>query len=189
MIDGLDEFEWQDRVKKTEWRAFLNRWTGKKKIYAFLDFDGVINVMYPPGSPQYERFAKKSAAMDFADPDCVKRFSDLCMDFDIEVIISSSWRYAGISFCYDYLVKAGMDERVKVVDATEDSFTSTREMQITNYLFAHPDYGEYLIFDDMEMDHLEKHLLHCNAHEGYTEELDAKARKILKKKGYHPKKR
>lgn len=187
MMNELDEFEWQQRVKKTDRRAFINRWTGKKKIYAFLDFDGVINVMYPPGSPQYERLAKNSGEMDFADPDCVSRFSKLCMDFDIEVIISSSWRYAGIDFCYNYLVKAGMDKRVKVVDVTEDSFTNTREMQITNYLFAHPDYGEYLIFDDIEMDHLQKHQLLCSADQGYTEALDQKARKILKRKGYHPK--
>lgn len=187
MSEELTEFQWKKRVLKTEWQAFLNRRKGKRKVYGFLDFDGVINVFYPPGSPQYERFAKKTGdELNFADPECVARISKLCLDYDIEVIISSSWRYAGIPYCRKYLLKAGLDERVKIGGVTDDGFSGSREIKITDYLFEHPDYGEYLIFDDIDMKHLGSHQLLCKADKGYTEELDQRAREILERKGYHP---
>ena len=187
MSEELSEFDWKLRVKDLELRAYINRKLGRKKICAFLDFDGVINVMYPAGAPQYERLVKQIAEdMNFADSEVVRRFSRLCLDYDMEVVITSSWRYSGLEYCRDYLIHAGMDTRVKIVGMTDDEFSSSREMKITDYLFAHPGYGEFLIFDDIDMKHLSAHQMLCKPDSGYTEALDQRARKILESKGYYP---
>jgi len=74
-----NEFEW----KWDKWRIRQimkkNRKQGVTKIDLFLDFDGVINVFLLPGTEKYEEKAKQEV-FEFADKDCVKRVSDLCLE-------------------------------------------------------------------------------------------------------------
>lgn len=161
--------------------------SSKNKFYGFLDFDGVVNVFYPPGSPQYERLlAQETIDFNFSDPGCVERFSKLCLEYDIQVVISSSWRYSGLDYCRDYLIKGGLSEDVDIIDITDiDLWSCDREMHITDYLFAHPDFTGFLIFDDLRMPHLMMNLVHCETLKGYTEEKDLEARAKLEVMIHH----
>ena len=150
-------------------------------IYLFLDFDGVINIFLLEGTPEYEKALKKEE-FDFANRDCVKRLNRLCADFpDIRIIVSSSWRYAGLAYCQDYLEKAGMDPRIRLYDTTDAATMLPREEHITGYLFDHPDFRGFIIFDDMKMKHLNHYLVRTDCLVGWDDERDAYARKILEK--------
>ena len=179
MSDNWHEIAWLAVKHKIDRNSRRNRQL--RKICAFLDMDGVVNVFYPEGTPEYAyRLEHRDDEMCMADKPGVKRLSDLFLEYGIDVVISSSWRYDGIAFCRSYLEKAGMDPTVHVVGATPCKQEGTREMHIAEYLLDHPDYAQYLIFDDMAMPHLRKHLLQCDCTQGYTEELDHRARTLLK---------
>lgn len=191
-MESVDTLKLMHALHQCERTAARNRKNGKRKIYAFLDFDGVINVFYPPGSPQYEHLvelSKQNVPFQFSDEDCLKRLSGLCLDSDIDLIISSSWRYSGLAYCKDYLVNGGMDPAVKVTGMTSDVIGKTREELILQYLQENPDYQGFLILDDMSMPHLDKYLVHCDSMHGYDEEMDQKARQILKDQGISPEER
>lgn len=180
MKKEYSEFRWRAVVRGLERKAEENRRAGRKRIYGFLDFDGVINVFHQPGTPEYERLLQQDPEhFNFADPGCVRRVSSLCTDYGIDVVISSSWRYAGLDYCRAYLIDAGMDEQVKFAGMTDDAVSGSREKKITDFLHAHNDYVQFLVFDDIYMKHLRSHLLHCDSTKGYTEELDERARRIL----------
>lgn len=150
------------------------------KIYAFLDMDGVVNVFFPEGTPEYAyRLEHQNDEMCMADRAGVKRLSKLFMQNDIYVVISSTWRLDGIDFCRTYLEKAGMDKRVHIVDGTPYMPQSSREMEIVTYLLEHQNFKQFIILDDMAMPHLKKHLLHCDCTKGYTEELHQRAERLL----------
>lgn len=188
-MESLDTLKLMHALHQCEKTAAHNRQNGRSKIYAFLDFDGVINVFYPPGSSQYEHLvelSKQNVPFQFSDEDCLKRLSSLCLDYDINLIISSSWRYSGLAYCQDYLVKGGLDKNVKVTGMTSDVIGKTREELILRYLQEHPDYSGFLILDDMPMPHLYKYLVHCDSMHGYDEKQDEKARQILQDQHLFP---
>ncbi|MBR2067020.1 MAG: hypothetical protein IJ875_01995, partial [Solobacterium sp.] len=103
----------------------------KGKIYLFLDFDGVINILGNLEDLENEE------EYDFCDAKAVKRISDLCLNFDIDIIISSSWRFSGLDFCREYLVQHGLDEKVRVSDVTQSVSLMSREEDILQYLYEH----------------------------------------------------
>lgn len=181
MKEEYTEREWRALVRRLDECGEKNRRAGVKKVYAFLDFDGVINVFHEPGTPEFERLSHQDPEhFNFADPVCVKRFSRLAADYDMDVVISSSWRYAGLKYCRSYLLQAGLDEKVRITGVTDEELHGSREKKITDYLSQRMDFAQYLIFDDILMKHLRGHLLHCDCRRGYTEELDRRARTILK---------
>lgn len=175
---SFTEEQWAERIAKIE--AIMEDNIARKvkpKIYGFLDFDGVINVFPSPGTPQYERLLEQQAKdFQFSDPDCVKRLSDFCIDYDMDIIISSSWRYSGLDFCKDYMYKGGFSKKARIIDTTDLEIDFNRELHITDYLLEHTDYLGYLIFDDLMMPHLTTHLVKCETLSGYTAERDIIAR-------------
>ena len=140
-----------------------------EKYYLFLDFDGVINLFYLPGTAKYEE-KRNMDEFEFYDRDCVARLNELCHAFPIFIVISSSWRYAGLDYCIDYLVKAGLDPAIPVVDITDMDLMRPREEEILDYLFRHPDFDGFLIFDDGDMPHLEKFHVLTDPIQGFDEE-------------------
>jgi len=173
-----NEFEW----KWDKWRIRQimkkNRKQGVTKIDLFLDFDGVINVFLLPGTEKYEEKAKQEV-FEFADRACVKRVSDLCLEKDCRIIISSSWRFAGLDYCRDYLYKAGMDERVEIADVTESDAFRARDEEIMDYLLSHQDFAGFLIFDDGRMPNLPEYEILTDPTVGYDESQDQKARAMI----------
>lgn len=159
-----------------------NRKTGEEKIYLFLDFDGVINVFYQEGTPEYKQKVKESLErFDFADRDCVKRLDKLTRDYPVEVIISSSWRFGKLKECKDYLIRAGLKNASAITDTTQTKVFQSREADIEQYLLAHPDFTGFLIFDDMNMPHLKDYLVQTDSFHGWDAERDTFARNLMKK--------
>lgn len=160
----------------------INQKKRKKKIYLFLDFDGVINVFYQEGTPEYEKKVKESRErFDFADRNCVKRLDKFCEDYPVEVIISSSWRFGKLKECIMYLKNAGLRNENAIVDTTQTKVFQSREADIEQYLLAHPDFTGFLIFDDMNMPHFQSYLVQTDSFHGWDEEKDKLARNIVRK--------
>ena len=158
-----------------------NKYREDSVIYMFLDFDGVINIFLLEGTPEYELAVSKDE-FDFANRDCVKRLNQLCHDYpQIKVVVSSSWRYAGLAYCQEYLERAGMDPSIRLHDMTDAVTNLPREEHIVDYLFSHEDFRGLIIFDDMKMKNLNEYLVQTDCLIGWNEERDAYARKILDK--------
>lgn len=159
-----------------------NQRKGTQKIDLFLDFDGVINVFYREGTPEYEKKYKEAVqTMNFADQDCVHRLDRFCQDYPVQVIISSSWRLGSLQNCIDYLKDAGLKNETAITDTTQTEVFQSRQEDISQYLIQHRDYSGFLIFDDLDMPELGKYLVHTDPYQGWNEERDAFARNIVKK--------
>ena len=154
-----------------------NRNLGRKLIYVFLDFDGVINVFREPGTPEYEEAIRKKT-FEFWDVRCIQRLNAFAKDYPIEIVVSSSWRYAGLPYCIDYLHKAGMDETVKVIDTTEIAYNKSRQTEIVEYMLAHPYFTGFLVVDDGDMPEFGENMILTHPMKGWDDEIDAKIRKI-----------
>lgn len=175
-----NDFETNKRITQVEHLLKKNRHKGIVKRCIFLDFDGVINLFYDPDTPGYEEFCKRMEnGAEWADIDCVRRFDDLVQDFDLHVIISSSWRYDGVQSCQEYLFRNGMKAIDKVIDITPSLKSGSREDEICIYLLEHPIYSDYIVLDDLPMPELGIHDIQTNLHSGYNEDCDCLARKYL----------
>lgn len=159
---------------KADFRGWLNRRRGIDKIYGFLDFDGVIN-LYNFDISDDEVVKEKARTNEFYDLDCVANLSSLCLRYDIHLVVSSSWRYSGLPYCIEYLHKAGLDPRIDVCGMTETDWGTYRVQHVVNYLLGHPDYGNYVVFDDLDMPELGKHLIHCESRTGLNQKAAAEA--------------
>ena len=155
-----------------------NRKTRDPKFYMFLDFDGVINVFFREGTPEYEEAISKEN-FEFVSRQAVDRLNLLCEEFPLTIIISSSWRFAGLPYCQEYLHNAGLDDRFTPVDLTNTEVWKLREEEITDYLFAHPDFTGFIIYDDGNMPHLLEYLVHTDPCKGLDEKKYSASRKIL----------
>ena len=177
----LTEKEWQDRLEKIQTILRENKGKNEKPIYyGFLDFDGVINVFMDPNTPEYEEIVlEKAKKFQFVNEFCMKRLSDLCEEYSIKLVISSSWRFSGVDYCRKYLINGGLNENVEVVGTTEKEFSKSREVHITDYLFEHPDFNGLIIFDDLNLPHLSSYLIHCETLKGFDAIKDSEARKLL----------
>lgn len=174
--------EYEPDLPMLEYIMHTNQKIGKKKIYLFLDFDGVINVFYQEGTPEYEKKVKESLEkFDFADRDCVKRLDAFCRDYPVKVIISSSWRFGKLKECIAYLKNAGLKNEKAIVDTTQTKVFQSREADIEQYLLVHPDFTGFLIFDDMNMPHFQSYLVQTDSFHGWDEAKDELARNIVRK--------
>ncbi len=172
----MNEFEWMLRNMKI--KKIMKNSRGSGRYYVFLDFDGVINVFCDETTEKY-RIAAETGKFDFYDEGAMKRMSQFCIDYNADVIISSSWRYAGLEYCIQYLKESGMDERVRVSGMTSTEIKDRREFQITEYLLEHPLFENYIVFDDGYMPHISDHEVLTDPMKGWDEEADRKARAIM----------
>lgn len=120
----------------------------------FLDFDGVLNYA---GWMKivYEEFKDERATSYFErharelEPSRVKMISDLALETDSAIVVSSSWRILHeLHELCDLLKAAGMDERVLPKAATPRSSKGFRGQEVIDWLQANPHYNTYVIFDD-----------------------------------------
>ena len=145
----------------------------------FLDFDGVVNVPYEYGTPEFDA-AMAQGVYDFFRPEIVERLDKLIHEFDLHVVISSSWRYSGMEFCQNSLRNAGFSEDVIIEDLTVLSEgMPPRYLEILEYLEDHPRISEILILDDIPMHGLSDYAVQTVFEDGYDEAADQKARAIL----------
>ena len=167
------------RVKQLEVRMDRNRRKGRKHRILFLDFDGVVNVPYTFGTPEYED-AMARGVYDFFRPEIVERLNRLIHEYDLKVVISSSWRWQGIDFCRNSLYEAGFDQDVAVegLTPTPEDYPP-RHQEILDYLDGVRDVTAILILDDIPMRVLSDYAVETVFDDGYTAECDTTARAIL----------
>ena len=103
------------RLSVIEQRMRENRKAGGNHRVLFLDFDGVVNVPYQYGTPEYED-AMSRGVYDFFRPEITERLNKLIHDYQLSVVISSSWRTMGVKFCQNSLLEAGFDPDVIIED-------------------------------------------------------------------------
>jgi hypothetical protein len=170
---------------KADWIEWVNRRRGVHRIYGFLDFDGVIN-LYNFDVTDDEVVKEKARNNEFYDLDCVANLNRLCLAYDIHIVISSSWRYSGIDYCSDYLHKAGLDEKIDICGMTDTDWVTHRPQHIVNYLLAHPDYSGWVVFDDLDMPQLGRHLMRCDSRRGLDQAKREEAEAYLSRIEKHP---
>ena len=166
------------RLSVIEQRMRENRKAGGNHRVLFLDFDGVVNVPYQYGTPEYED-AMSRGVYDFFRPEITERLNKLIHDYQLSVVISSSWRTMGVKFCQNSLLEAGFDTDVIIEGTTDVNSFEPRHEEILSYLEEHPDITAFLILDDIPMKELSSYAVETVFDEGYTEACDKRARTIL----------
>lgn len=169
----------EDRITAVTRQMLRNRIENRIHRVLFLDFDGVVNVPYEYGTPEFDA-AMAQGVYDFFRPEIVERLDRLIHEYDLHVVISSSWRYSGMEFCQNSLRNAGFSEDVAVEDLTVLSEgMPPRYLEILEYLEDHPRISEILILDDIPMHGLSDYAVQTVFEDGYDEAADQKARAIL----------
>ena len=169
----------EDRITAVTRQMLRNRIENRIHRVLFLDFDGVVNVPYEYGTPEFDA-AMAQGVYDFFRPEIVERLDKLIHEFDLHVVISSSWRYSGMEFCQNSLRNAGFSEDVIIEDLTVLSEgMPPRYLEILEYLEDHPRISEILILDDLPMHGLSDYAVQTVFEDGYDEAADQKARAIL----------
>ncbi len=177
-------FQQRNKVCEIEREMVENRKAGINRIALFLDYDGVINIFYREGTRAYEAFMKRDLSnLDFSDRNCMSWLSKLCSEFPISIIVSSSWRLAGVQYCQSYLDHGGYTGQAKVEDVTTVELDGPREEQIIQYLNEHPDFSDYLILDDLDMPVFGKHRITTDPYTGFDEVAYRNAVSLLKSGG------
>ncbi len=175
MTDLTNE-QWVSRLNEIDEIAKQNIAVKREeKIYCFLDFDGVINIWNRP----VVEHSIKEKEFQMLSEECVHRLSSLCQSYPIEIVISSSWRFQGLQYCQYYLLTGGLDKNIPVVGTTALDLDVDREMHITDYLLEHPDYTNYFILDDINLKHLQHHLIQCDIKIGFDDTKHNEAVKML----------
>jgi len=135
------------------------------KPIVFLDVDGVLNTL--------THIHEWGIHMH---PDFVQRLRQICVEYDAEIVLSSSWRIGADHYrCTKFMLRhLGIDER-RLIDRTP-AMNGVRGDEIQQWL---ADNGErpYVIVDDSD-DMLDEQLprfVHTSPYQGLTE---AKARDV-----------
>lgn len=169
----------EDRITAVTRQMLRNRIENRIHRVLFLDFDGVVNVPYEYGTPEFDA-AMAQGVYDFFRPEIVERLDKLIHEYDLHIVISSSWRYSGMEFCQNSLRNAGFSEDVIIEDLTVLSEgMPPRYLEILEYLEDHPRISEILILDDIPMHGLSDYAVQTVFEDGYDEAADRQARAIL----------
>ena len=169
----------EERITAVTRQMLRNRIENRIHRVLFLDFDGVVNVPYEYGTPEFNA-AMDQGVYDFFRPGIVELLDKLIHEFDLHVVITSSWRFSGLEFCQNSLRNAGFSEDVIIEGMTElnDDYPP-RWTEILKYLEEHPEISDILILDDLPMHELSDFAVQTVFEKGYDEEADRKARAIL----------
>lgn len=161
-----------------------NRRNGIRRYALFLDFDGVIHVFYVQGTPEYEAAVKRMKnKMEFIDPDALSNVDEIVSEYDMDIIISSSWRYNGLDYCRNYLKKSGMKNYGKIIDITQDEVFLDRRIEIAEYLISHPVYSGFIVLDDIRMPEFKGSYIRIDPTKGFDSGALNNAKTVLDRTG------
>jgi hypothetical protein len=139
-----------------------------KNNLLFLDFDGVINIPIF----NFSLFTNKELEdlYNKANPDRIKNLNKLCKMFNLNIVISSSWRISGLEYCIDYLLKSGLDPSINIVGMTKlEKGYKKRFYKIYEYLIENPYFTNFIIIDDLDMFYLNSFLIKTKFEDGFDE--------------------
>lgn len=117
----------------------------------FLDFDGVINIPSAKFTHSCLAITCSHGGDDkLNDPVAIGLLNALCLATGAEIVVSSSWRTAGIKRMRELLYNSGLDKAIKIQGCTPYSlsYTSKRGEEVKAYLRDRPQIKEYIILDD-----------------------------------------
>lgn len=181
MLEENDRMYLQNQITEVKKVLQTNRRKGICKYALFLDFDGVIHVFYQEGTPKYKEALKRMQNhFDFVDPEAIANVDRLTGIFELDIIVSSSWRYNGLSYCRKYLEKSGMKNYNAVKDTTQTEFYMDRRLEITDYLLKHPAYSGFVVLDDIPMTEFKGSYISIDPTEGFNKGKYEQAVQILK---------
>lgn len=152
----------------------------------FLDVDGVLNsVLYLQqaenmnhAEPNWAPGMRYDPAL-MIDPTLVARLNAIIEGLDVDVVLSSSWRWAfSIEQMRSFLTRRGFAGRL--VDFTPS--IGLRHTEIATWLAAHP-VDRFVILDDMKSagDTMDEHMVYMP--DGLEDEHVERARDILRGPG------
>lgn len=180
MLEENDRIYLRKQIAEVAKILQTNRKKEIQKYALFLDFDGVIHVFYQEGTPKYEQALKRMQShFDFVDPESLANVDQLAENFDLDIIVSSSWRYNGLSYCREYLKKSGMKNYNSVKDTTQTESYMDRRLEITEYLMEHPVYSGFIVLDDIPMTEFKGSYISIDPTEGFDEDKFKQASQVL----------
>lgn len=142
----------------------------------FLDIDGVLN------SDNYYRMVDRSLK-DWSrfDPSAIILIKKLIVEFELKIVISSTWRFGVVKLLNDELKKSDLIQYLHKDWKTPQIHPSHRGQEIKLWLDNHPEVKHYLIFDDDEniLHEQKPKFIKTGLFEGMIEEHYYQARKIL----------
>ena len=167
----------------------------------FLDIDGVLN------TEKYYNYLRDNG-LDTDDyfgnlfsPEAVENLQRIIETTNAQIVISSSWRFAGIGglrtmwnrrqlpgYIYDITSLYVADDFIREHMGEEDfdyteAIFSTRELEISSWLRDHPETTNYVILDDLSsMKRYEANYVRINPKKGITRENTEQAITILNSK-------
>ena len=172
------DLDWNKEREELEKIIEKNKSNEDACIYLFLDFDGVMNQFFRPGTKGYEDLVN-GIDVDALDKECVKNINTLCKTYPIRTILSTSWRFSGIAYCEDCLRKAGLDESINVYGSTQIEHMMPRETEILQYLYDHQDFKGFIILDDIPMFNFNAYHVQCDPYVGFDEERLERAEYLI----------
>ena len=121
----------------------------------FLDFDGVLST------------ERSNFQDEIINHDAVNNFNTLCLENDLKVVISSSWRkYDGY---IDLFYSFGIDKHIDIIGAIPITGNG-KAFLIKEYIKAHPEINKYIILDDVYLGgELNSHLVQTTYSMGFNE--------------------
>ena len=162
----------------------------------FLDIDGVVNTFQlyksvPPHLPKDELKFVEEYYVDICSPSqervsntqAVILLDKICHDFDLKIVLSSTWRLGHYEQTVKALRKTGLSEDIEIVGKTERYNSGRRGIEITRYLEEHPGIEDYIILDDDDFDLFEhrEHLFVVDTYVGITFRTFLDVEKYFKK--------
>lgn len=146
-----------------------------------LDFDGVLN--YAEWIYNLDRTGDTSLLQRHRkelDPSRVKMISDLAVETNTIIVVSSSWRIIHeLHELQECLESNGMDPRVLPKHMTPTSRSGYRGEEVKAWIDANPYILNYVIFDDNSDFYPHQPLVKTTWEEGLLPEHIEEARKIL----------
>ena len=137
----------------------------------FLDIDGVMN-----------NFTSRNFKDVFSDKSCENLNHILRELPEVQLVLSSSWRYKGLEYVKEVFHKNGIDKS-RLVDMTEKG-NGLRGVQIQDWLDKHKEVEHFVAIDDetQDMGNLANHVIKVNGFIGLTMKEVTQAIQHLKDK-------
>ena len=130
----------------------------------FLDYDGVFNLI------------RNNFELIHFDRERLDNIARLCAEYDLKVVVSSSWR--SDPRYREALYEYGMSRNVDIIGCT-DQIGFNREREIIDYLSHYVYFDRFIILDDMTFDELAPYHVKTTLEEGFNESKLREARALL----------
>lgn len=137
----------------------------------FLDFDGVVNTpwWYKDENDKWNcrYFHPKDGKLN--NEQAIQWVSEFCQLYNYSIVVTSTWRKFNFD-CKTCLYDSGLRDNISVIGSTPVLHTR-RGIEISQWLSEHPEYTNYLIFDDEnDVEEHEMRLVQVSGSAGFTED-------------------